>query len=209
MSRTIASTFSTRDGAVGSTWSRCSRAAESVSRRARVLLRVSGSDDAYAHVGGQLVFGPGALLYVGVGDDGDPSRAQDLEDPHGKTLALNVRAPNPAPAVAAYGLRNPWRFSFDKGDVLFVGDVGGERWEEVDRVRIRPGAAPVNLGWPAFEGPSRNLRVDLPAGAIVLPVTSYPHSGRLPRGDWRLRLPGAGRANVDGTSSGTCARGTS
>jgi glucose/arabinose dehydrogenase len=145
---------------------------------ARVLLRATGSPDGYSHVGGQLAFGPDGRLYVGLGDGLDSATAQDLSSPLGKILALDVRAPNPSPVVAAYGLRNPWRFSFDRGDLLYIGDVGGDRWEEIDRVRIRKGAAPINFGWPAFEGPRRSPGVDRPSTATVPPVVSYPHVGK-------------------------------
>jgi len=89
------------------------------------------------HNGGQLQFGPDRLLYVGMGDGGsggDPeNRAQNLSSRLGKLLRTSVTARRPAWRMAAYGLRNPWRFSFDRanGD-LYIGDVGQGDWEEVD-----------------------------------------------------------------------------
>jgi glucose/arabinose dehydrogenase len=86
------------------------------------------------HNGGQLQFGPDRLLYVGMGDGGsagDPeNRAQNLSSRLGKLLRTSVAARRPAWRIAAYGLRNPWRFSFDRanGD-LYVGDVGQGNWE--------------------------------------------------------------------------------
>ncbi len=87
------------------------------------------------HNGGQLEFGPDGLLYVGMGDGGsggDPQRhAQNLRSQLGKLLRTNVAAADPRWEIAGYGLRNPWRFSFDRktGD-LWIGDVGQGDWEE-------------------------------------------------------------------------------
>src|SRR3954468_5452695 len=104
------------------------------------------------HNGGQLQFGPDGNLYVSVGDRQDGSNAQDLTDnPYGKILQLDLAG---GYSVWSYGLRNPWRFSFDRGTGdIAIGDVGENTWEEVDW-----GAAPgsgqnVNFGWPDAEGP--------------------------------------------------------
>ncbi len=102
------------------------------------------------HNGGQIAFGPDGFLYLGLGDgggSGDPdSRGQDLSDLLGSILRIDVRSTEPyavpadnpfvgsaAPEVWSYGLRNPWRFSFDRatGD-LYIADVGERSWEEVD-----------------------------------------------------------------------------
>src|SRR5213078_3911087 len=89
------------------------------------------------HNGGQLAFGPDGRLYVGVGDggsEGDPqNRGQNLNTLLAKLVRIDVNAAHPQPEIAGYGLRNPWRFSFDRatGD-LWIGDVGQDRWEEVD-----------------------------------------------------------------------------
>ncbi|MFU8839366.1 MAG: PQQ-dependent sugar dehydrogenase [Nitriliruptoraceae bacterium] len=123
------------------------------------------------HNGGDLHLGPDGFLYYGLGDGGsagDPLEAgQDLTTPLGALLRLDpeggdpyaVPADNPfldvegaAPEIVAYGLRNPWRFSFDPvtGDV-WIGDVGQDRWEEITRLPFAelPGA---NLGWNLMEG---------------------------------------------------------
>jgi glucose/arabinose dehydrogenase len=143
---------------------------------ARELLAV---DQPYAnHNGGQLAFGPDGLLYVGMGDGGsggDPDdRAQDLGDRLGKLLALDVDAGGAGWRIVAYGLRNPWRFSFDRetGNLL-VGDVGQDSREEVDLVRW-PADGLLNFGWPTWEGDvrysDRPLRGD---GRLVEPVATY------------------------------------
>jgi glucose/arabinose dehydrogenase len=153
-------------------------------------------DQPYAnHNGGDLVFGPDGYLYVGLGDGGsagDPQgHAQSLESLLGKMLRIDPRPdrdraysiPPDNPFVDrdgaraeiwAYGLRNPWRYSFDRatGD-LWIGDVGQNAWEEIDRLPAGtpPGA---NLGWNLVEG-SRRFTGDPPNGAVA-PVYEYPHA---------------------------------
>ena len=145
-------------------------------RRLRQVLFV---DQPYAnHNGGQLMFGPDRRLYVGMGDGGsagDPEdRAQNLGSRLGKLLAINVDRRAPRPQIAGYGLRNPWRFSFDRktGD-LYIGDVGQNDWEEVDFTpRRSPGLE--NYGWDVYEGRSRfeNKRPN-PRGRLVFPIAVY------------------------------------
>ncbi len=120
-------------------------------RIARILLRVEVSRSAYAHVGGQLAFGQGGMLHVGIGDGGSPEVAQDPASVLGKIVRLDVDRPDPEPILVAMGLRNPWRFSFDRetGD-LFIGDVGETVWEEIDVVRRGTRGVP-NFGWGAEE----------------------------------------------------------
>jgi glucose/arabinose dehydrogenase len=145
---------------------------------ARELLRVE--DFASNHNGGQLQFGPDGLLYIGTGDGGgagDPERtAQDLDSPLGKILRIDPSGGG-EPAVVAYGLRNPWRFSFDRtsGD-LWIGDVGQDSLEEVDAASaaqvatLRPD---INFGWSAFEGTQR-FNEDQDASGARPPVLEYP-----------------------------------
>jgi glucose/arabinose dehydrogenase len=146
------------------------------------------------HNGGQLAFGPDGYLYVGMGDGGsggDPNdNGQNLASLLGKILRIDVRASpygippdNPfagsstaRPEIWAYGLRNPWRFSFDRrtGD-LFIGDVGQSAWEEVD---FQPAGAAggANYGWRLTEGAHcYNPASGCGFAGITLPVAEYGH----------------------------------
>ena len=140
-------------------------------------------DDPYSnHNGGQNAFGPDGRLYVGMGDagaGGDPeNRAQNLSSPFGKLFAVNVDRRGSRRQIVGYGLRNPWRFSFDRrtGD-LYIGDVGQNSWEEVNFTRRRsPGLE--NYGWDVYEGRSRfENKQPNGAGQIVFPVAVYSLSG--------------------------------
>jgi glucose/arabinose dehydrogenase len=130
---------------------------------ARVILSIAHPGEEN-HNGGQLQFGPDGYLYVGTGDGGgagDPENdAQTLgNDELGKILRIVAHTGAAAPGnpfgsrIWSYGLRNPWRFTFDRSThELLIGDVGQDRWEEVDWAR---GAAPgkgVNFGWRCREG---------------------------------------------------------
>jgi glucose/arabinose dehydrogenase len=146
--------------------------------RKRELLFV---DQPYAnHNGGQLAFGPDGRLYVGMGDGGsggDPeNRAQNLDERLGKLLSLDVDRRGSAWRIEGYGLRNPWRFSFDRetGD-LWIGDVGQGEWEEIDHTpQGEPGLE--NYGWDVFEGRHRYEDKDPnPRGRLVPPVAEYSH----------------------------------
>ncbi len=122
----------------------------------RALRQVLYVKQPYAnHNGGQLQFGPDGWLYVGMGDGGsggDPgNRAQNLKSQLGKLLKINVNAKKSYVQIAGYGLRNPWRFSFDKatGD-LYIGDVGQNEYEEVDYTP-KGSAGLENYGWRVYE----------------------------------------------------------
>ena len=144
---------------------------------AKQLLEV---DQPYAnHNGGNLVFGPDGRLYVGMGDGGsagDPQkRAQNPASLLGKLLSLDVRRPGSAPVIVGDGLRNPWRFSFDRktGD-LYIGDVGQNEIEEVDYTpRSSPGLE--NYGWNLYEGSQRYSQNPQGPGKLVFPVYEYHH----------------------------------
>ncbi len=153
------------------------------------------------HNGGQLAFGADGYLYVGMGDGGsggDPNgNAQNPAVLLGKILRIDVdgapSAPRPyaipptnpfapggsdpgggAPEIWAYGLRNPWRFSFDpaNGD-LYIGDVGQSSWEEVDR---QPGdsSGGENYGWNVMEG-RHCYGGSCDQRPYVMPVAEYGH----------------------------------
>jgi glucose/arabinose dehydrogenase len=144
------------------------------------------------HKGGQLAFDRGGLLYVGMGDGGtnpvsgprglgDPeNRAQNPSSRLGKLLRIDPTAPGAQWEAVAYGLRNPWRFSFDRatGD-LWIGDVGAARREEID---FRPAAriaTLANYGWSRYEArASYNPNVALAGGELVFPAWAYPHTYR-------------------------------
>jgi glucose/arabinose dehydrogenase len=154
------------------------RAGDSGAERVRELLAV---DQPYEnHNGGQLVFGPDGLLYLGLGDGGgafDPEgRSQDLGTRLGKLLRLDVDGPGEDWEMVANGLRNPWRFSFDRetGD-LYIGDVGQDRWEEVDFVPAGTDRF-LNFGWDVHEGDEvlddKELTGD---GDLVRPIATYAH----------------------------------
>lgn len=157
-----------------------------------------GSETALLHVeqpfsnhnGGSLAFGPDGYLYAGLGDggsQGDPhGNAQNTNVRLGKILRLDVDhgdpyaipADNPfknggAPEVWAYGLRNPWRLSFDRatGD-LFIGDVGQNTWEEIDYL---PAGSPggTNFGWNAMEG--NHPYEGQNQSGFTAPVAEYSH----------------------------------
>ncbi|MGR6916487.1 PQQ-dependent sugar dehydrogenase [[Actinomadura] parvosata] len=148
-------------------------------------------DQPYAnHNGGQLAFGPDGYLYIAFGDGGsagDPQRnGQSLRTLLGKIVRIDPRGdpykiPRDNPfagredargEIWAYGLRNPWRFSFDRatGD-LWIGDVGQDAWEEVDH---QPAASKggENYGWSLREGKARFRDGD--ASGLVEPVIVYP-----------------------------------
>ncbi len=183
----------------------------------RVIIRwVSGG-----HNGCTLAFGNDGLLYVSTGDNDDPDppdgkrkTGQDISDLLGCIFRINVdqddgtnnysiprdnpfvSTPGARPEVYAFGLRNPFRMSFDRvsGDLL-VGDVGFEQWEMI--YRVKPGG---NYGWSITEGPNTHVRTDVQQGPgpILPPLVALPHSdaasitgGQFYRGHKLPKLKGA------------------
>ncbi len=144
------------------------------------------------HNGGHLAFGPDGYLYIGMGDGGsagDPhGNGQNLGVLLGKLLRIDVQRgdpyaipsdnpfvdqPDARPEIWAYGLRNPWRFSFDSatGD-LYIGDVGQNQWEEID-VQPAGAAGGRNYGWSIREGFHEYKGQ---ADGLTDPVAEYSHS---------------------------------
>jgi glucose/arabinose dehydrogenase len=163
----------------------------------KVLMTV---DQPYGnHKGGQLAFGPDGYLYIGLGDGGsggDPgNRAQDIHTLLGKILRIDVNSGDPysipatnpfarstdtnsKPEIWAYGLRNPWRFSFDsQTHDLYIGDVGQGNYEELD-VQPANSKGGENYGWRCREGlHDFNTAGCKDASQYVSPVIEYAHDG--------------------------------
>ena len=161
-----------------------------------VVLLTIPHPDFSNHNGGQLQFGPDGYLYVGTGDGGsggDPNNnAQNPLSLLGKILRLDVDSATPyaiPPSnpfitrisargeIWAYGLRNPWRFSFDRatGD-LWIADVGQGAWEEID-VQPAGSSGGQNYGWRRMEGTHcYNPATNCQDGSLTLPVLEYGHT---------------------------------
>jgi glucose/arabinose dehydrogenase len=176
-------------------------AADPTSRREVLTIEYSGPLDKQLHYGGQLQFGPDGYLYASTGDggpQGDPNgNAQNPENLHGKILRIDPRGSAPgeysvpqdnpfagatagADEIWSYGLRNPWRFSFDRlTGALAIGDVGSSSWEEVN---FEAGVDPAkgdNFGWnclqgthPFKQGPPCD---SLAPSSLTPPVFEYAH----------------------------------
>lgn len=160
----------------------------------KVLLKIN---QPYAnHNGGALAFGPDGYLYIGTGDGGsggDPgNRAQNNNELLGKMLRINVDGGDPyaipgdnplikeggKPEIWASGLRNPWRFSFDRktGD-LYIADVGQGAWEEINFQPASSKGVVVNYGWRCYEGTHDfNTQGCQAATAYTKPVIEYEHT---------------------------------
>jgi glucose/arabinose dehydrogenase len=172
--------------------------AEPTSRRLLLKVRQPESN----HNGGQLAFGPDGYLYIGLGDGGgaddegdghaDEGNGQSLDTLLGKILRIDptpsgtrpytIPADNPfadgggRPEIWSIGLRNPWRFSFDREtDDLWIADVGQNEWEEIDLAPAADGGGRgTNFGWPVFEASTR-FRDEEPASDTVDPVLDLSH----------------------------------
>ncbi|HSO02555.1 MAG TPA: PQQ-dependent sugar dehydrogenase [Gaiellaceae bacterium] len=148
------------------------------SRASSPRLLFSSADPYGNHNGGMLAFGPDGRLYFTMGDGGsggDPeNRSQNPRSLFGKLLSINVATKGLR--IEALGLRNAWRFSFDRanGD-LYIGDVGQGEVEEVNWVpRRSPGQE--NYGWDVYEGRSKFEDKPLGPGKLVMPVAQYTHA---------------------------------
>ncbi len=142
------------------------------------------------HNGGMLAFGPDGYLYIGRGDGGsrgDPqNRAQNTQEWLGKILRIDVDGGKPygipdgnpfargggRPEIFAFGIRNPWRFSFDRETgILWLADVGQYKWEEVDLV-----VAGGNYGWRVMEGTHcYNPDQGCSPEGLIFPIAEYGH----------------------------------
>jgi len=189
---------------------RRANAAKAKPRSARVLMLIN---QPYSnHNGGHLAFGPDGMLYIGTGDGGsagDPGgRSQKLSTRLGKLLRIDpidpdgagprrYRTPSGNPRVGrsglndlwAWGLRNPWRFSFDRANgSLWIGDVGQGAREEIDRARSNAAGTGAgkgrNYGWNRCEGKRRYPNTSAACTFGTRPVHDYAH--------------GAGRCSVTG-----------
>jgi len=128
-----------------------------------VLLDLDPLSGATNHNGGAIHFGPDGKLYVAVGENANGANAQSLSTVLGKMLRLNANGSIPADnpfagsttgknrAIWAYGLRNPFTFTFAASGRMFINDVGQSSWEEID-----DGIAGSNYGWPTSEGPTND-----------------------------------------------------
>jgi glucose/arabinose dehydrogenase len=145
------------------------------------------------HNGGLVAFGPDGMLYIGMGDGGDGgdphNHGQDRGTLLGDLLRIDVRTGDPygipannpfrndpaaKPEIWAYGLRNPWRFSFDPpSGLLFVADVGQNQWEEINAVTAT--TAGVNYGWRVMEGRHCYNASSCNRNGLLLPVHEYTH----------------------------------
>lgn len=160
---------------------------------AKLILKI---DQPYAnHNGGLVMFGPDGMLYVGMGDGGsggDPrGNGQNKNALLGKILRINVSRAEPytipvgnpftdgasgAREVWAVGMRNPWRFSFDRvGGMLYIGDVGQDRTEEID---VAPAnQAGLNYGWNIMEGARCYRTPGCSHDGLEMPLLTYDHGG--------------------------------
>ncbi len=130
------------------------------------------------HNGGNLAFGPDGKLWIGLGDGGaggDPhGHGQNATSLLAKMLRLDVDAPHAKPEIWAKGLRNPWRYSFDrKTQDLVIADVGQDKYEEVDLVATT--SSNLNFGWNVMEASHCFKSATCAQTGVVLPVAEYDH----------------------------------
>jgi glucose/arabinose dehydrogenase len=151
--------------------------------RSRKILATVGHPGATNHNGGQIVWGPDGRLYMSTGDGGggcDPgNNAQDRTSWLGKLFSMNPRNLAAGRRMEGYGLRNPWRFSFDsQTGRLYLADVGQDDWEEVNTRRALGGDAE-NYGWDVYEGRAASECANNglnTSGPLVRPISVYSHS---------------------------------
>ena len=155
----------------------------------QILLEIG--QPARNHNGGMIAFGPDGHLWIATGDGGGAddrfNQGQRPDTLLGALLRIDVSVPgeysNPAdnpfldgggaPEVWSYGLRNPWRFTFD-GDLLFIADVGQNKFEELNRLQVDASRG-ANFGWSVFEG-ADCFRGPCDIAGTIAPVVVYEHS---------------------------------
>jgi glucose/arabinose dehydrogenase len=145
------------------------------------------------HNGGHVLFGPDSMLYIGMGDGGsggDPQgNGQNRSALLGKLLRIDVDHGDPyaiprdnpyahpgpyRPEIWAWGLRNPWRFAFDRvAGLLYIADVGQNQWEEVDVAPAR--SAGLNYGWNVFEATHCYGNAQCDPSGFTMPIVEYDH----------------------------------
>jgi hypothetical protein len=153
------------------------------SQPARTRTLVNLPDPASNHNGGLLIFGPDGKLWWGNGDGGGGGdqygNGQRVEGQFAKLMRLDVNAGGTDWQTWAIGLRNPWRFSFDRANgALYIGDVGQNQYEEIDYVANAKARSQLDFGWNHYEGDSVfSAGTALVSGwAYVAPVEVYSHS---------------------------------
>ncbi len=167
----------------------------------REVFAIPNEFSTHNHNGGQLQFGPDGYLYWSTGDDNEPRtevphNSQDMSNFLGKLLRLDPRSVPASPQIWAIGLRNPWRFSFDRltGD-LAITDVGANAFEEVNILRAAAGnGLGANFGWPACEAFEGTGCSD---PAFTAPIYAYSHgfhpsTGEAIAGGYVVRDPDLG-----------------
>ena len=168
------------------------------------------------HNGGTIEFGPDGYLYIGLGDGGsagDPEkRAQDLTNLFGKILRIDINTDKPylvpkdnpftyyrkfKDEIWSYGLRNPWRFSFDylTGDMI-IGDVGQNLWEEINIEYAKDNKGGNNYGWNVMEG-NHCYPEDATCSneGYIMPAFEYPNNANYAKTLFGIKQP-----NMDGCS---------
>jgi glucose/arabinose dehydrogenase len=153
------------------------------------ILTIPYEDVLGGHRGGDMAFGKDGFLYISTGDNGpgsrgvlgDPSNnSQNMGKLFGKLLRLDTSSPtpgdNPLGKIFALGLRNPWRFGFDRqtGD-LWIGDNGQDGWEEINYLSYPSGGPVSNFGWNCLEGTQTYNASHCAQGtSYIAPKLTYP-----------------------------------
>jgi hypothetical protein len=140
----------------------------------RTIIRIRVGS--FTHVAGTLVTDQFGKLYLSVGEGGLSEYApQSMDSLLGKILRIDVSEADPEPEVIAYGLRNPWKYSIDLENRMFIGDCGEVKVESVYLLRDLYPSTPYNLGWPVFEGTERRQERSLQFEDTLPPIYEYRH----------------------------------